>query len=134
MEREKNAFQQGIWHRIQRTNSLQDGPITKYNEEQNVGIKLQDESMQMLKFDAVLKNYQQSMSQLQEHQKMLSIELQARNERLKDADKRISLLEEETSHLQEDNDNIKEKSSSTVDSINNLKNKVSALMNEKRRQ
>ena len=65
---------------------------------------------------------------------MLSIELQARNERLKDADKRINLLEEETSHLQEDNDNLKEKSPSTVDSIKNLENKVSALMNEKRRQ
>ena len=55
-------FKQDIWHRIQRTTSLQDGPITKYNEEQNVGIKIQDESMQMLKFDDVLKNYQQSMS------------------------------------------------------------------------
>ena len=65
---------------------------------------------------------------------MLSIELQAKNERLKDADKWINLLEEEISHLQEDNENIKEKSSSTVDSIKNLENKVSALMNEKRRQ
>ena len=71
---------------------------------------------------------------MQEHQKMLSIELQARNERLKDADKWIKLLEGEISHLQEDNDNIKEKSSTTVDSIKNLENKVSALMNEKRRQ
>ena len=51
---------------------------------------------------------------------MLSIELQARNERLKDADRWINILEEEISHLQEDNDNIKEKSSSTVDSIKNL--------------
>ena len=69
-----------------------------------------------------------------EHQKMLSIELQARNERLKEADRWINILEEEISNLQEDNENIKEKSSSTVDSIKNLKNKVSALMNEKRRQ
>lgn len=131
LEREKNAFQQDIWHRIQRTTSLQDGPITNCNEEQNVGIKLLDESMQMLKFDAVLKNYQQSMSQLQEHQKMLSIELQARNERLKDADKRINLLEEEISHLQEDNDNLKEKSSSTVDSIKNLEKEVYTLKKDK---
>lgn len=131
LEREKSAFQQDTWHRIQRTTSLQDGPITKYNEEQNVGIKLQDESMQMLKFDAVLKNYQQSMSQLQEHQKILSIELQARNERLKDADKRIKLLEEEISHLQEDNGNLKEKSSSTVVSIKNLEKEVYTLKKDK---
>lgn len=131
LEREKNAFQQDIWHRIQRTTSLQDGPITKYNEEQNVGIKIQDESAQMLKFDAVLKNYQQSMSQLQEHQKMLSIELQARNERLKDADKRIKLLEEEISHLQEDNGNLKEKSSSAVVSIKNLEKEVYTLEKDK---
>lgn len=131
LEREKNAFQQDIWHRIQRTTSLQDGPITKYNEEQDVGIKHQDESAQMLKFDAVLKNYQQSMSQLQEHQKMLSIELQARSERLKDADKRIKVLEEEISHLQEDNCNLKEKSSSAVVSIKNLEKEVYKLEKDK---
>lgn len=131
LEREKNAFQQDIWHRIQRTTSLQDGPITKYNEEQDVGIKIQDESAQMLKFDAVLKNYQQSMSQLQEHQKMLSIELQARSERLKDADKRIKVLEEEISHLQEDNCNLKEKSSSAVASIKNLEKEVYKLEKDK---
>ena len=62
---------------------------------------------------------------------MLSIELQARNERLKDADKWINLLEEEISHLQEYNDNIKEKSSSTVDSINNLEKKVYTLKKDK---
>lgn len=131
LEREKNTFQQDIWRRIQRTTSLQDGPVTKYNEEQDVGIKHQDESAQMLKFDAVLKNYQQSMSQLQEHQKMLSIELQARSDRLKDAVKRIKLLEEEISHLQEDNCNLKEKSSSAVVSIKNLEKEVYTLEKDK---
>jgi len=86
----------------------------------------------MLKFDVVLKNYQQSMLQLQEHQKMLSIELQARNERLKDDDKGIQFLEKEISHLQEDNGNLKEKSSSTIVCIKNLEK--GTLYTEKRQK
>ena len=63
---------------------------------------------------------------------MLSIELQARTDRLKDADKWIKLLEEEISHLQKDNCKLKEKSSSMVVSIKKLEKEVYTLEKDKK--
>eukprot|EP01018_Ginkgo_biloba_P014986 Gb_01776 [translate_table: standard] len=131
LEREKNAFQQEIWQRIQRTNLLQEGLMAKHQEEKNLSMRLQDETGQILKFDTALKSCQQLLCQSQEQQKRLTEELQVGNERLKDADKRIEVLEKELNYFQKENDKLMEKSSSAVMSIKNLEQEAYSLKQDK---
>ncbi|KAH9314880.1 hypothetical protein KI387_023507, partial [Taxus chinensis] len=130
LERETNAFQPNYWNTFQRTDLLQ-GLREKQDAEQNPGMRILDETARVLNFDTILKSCLQSLSQFQEQQNRLLAELQAGNERLKNADNRIKLLEEEINSLQRENAVLTEKSSSAVMSVKNLEQNVSNLKLEK---
>eukprot|EP01018_Ginkgo_biloba_P022589 Gb_18486 [translate_table: standard] len=131
LERDNNALQQEMEHRIQKTNLLTEELTAKHNEEQNLRIRLQDETDQNRKNDTALKNCQQALSQSQEQRNKLMAELQVVTDRLKDADTEIKLLEDKISQLQKENDNLVEQISSAVISNKDLEEEVCKLKQEK---
>ncbi|KAH9290621.1 hypothetical protein KI387_034738, partial [Taxus chinensis] len=130
LENEKNAVQLEMGRIIQKTSFLIEELTSMRNEEQNLRIRLQDETADSRRIDTALKSCQQALIQSQEQQRLLTAEIRVGTERLKDADKRIKYLEGEISQHQKQNGNLVEQISSASMSIENLEEEISKLKHE----
>lgn len=131
LESEKNAVQLEKGHIIQKTGLLIEELTSMRNEEQKLRIRLQDETTNSRRIDAALKSCQQALSQSQEQQKLLTAEIQVGTERLKDANRKIKLLQGEISELQKQNSNMAEQISSGSMSIKDLEGEIFKMKQEK---
>lgn len=131
LEMDKNAIEQEMKHLVKEMSLLMEELTSTRNEEQNLKMRLQEETDQNRKIDVALTSFQQALSQSQEQEKALTAEIQVGTERLKDAGRKIKLLEEEIFQNQNKNDALVEQISSASMSIKTLEEEVSKLKQDK---
>eukprot|EP00252_Welwitschia_mirabilis_P025724 TRINITY_DN816_c0_g1_i2.p1 TRINITY_DN816_c0_g1~~TRINITY_DN816_c0_g1_i2.p1 ORF type:complete len:1801 (+),score=491.56 TRINITY_DN816_c0_g1_i2:1017-6419(+) len=130
-ERERDSLQKEMEQIIYKMNSLVEELTASRSEEERLRKRLQEETNQSKNLETVLTSYHESLNDSQEQQRMLSEEIKAGTERLKEADRKVKILEEEIVQLQTENDKLMGQISSASVSIRNLEDEVLKLKQDK---